>query len=318
MFWSYCVCAISYLHKYFFSAWFAFQSLWLSAKKNLLMLKQHQLASWGHLRVHRWSSLCRPRGELEHCQPGIALRGTLDVCWPWQCVTHLHNQTDKAGLAGGQQQHKSEDLTYTHNMAEIREHSHMHSGQVTMETTPPREPSSSHPLSVLQCPSQTGTTAVCMCVCVCFNCYHFAVSLQKVQLRGTSKGIMSLSCQWKHICVCVCVCGFSADFVLFIINPVLQWIHIMAYFIKSIVIKHVLPNTKLTNVYRTFLNKFLLFSRHLWVPDVCVCLYLQLSTQLLRNRKLLLVCGGWSWARMRTKAEIIPSSTSLVHLFSFV
>lgn len=79
-----------------------------------------------------------------------------------------------------------------------------------METTPPREPSPSHPLSVLRCPSQTGTTALSVCG-VCFNYYHFPVSLEKVQLRATSEGIMFLNVTFltaKALCVC------DADFVL--------------------------------------------------------------------------------------------------------
>lgn len=262
--------------------------------------------------------LCRLRGELEHCQPGRALWGTPGVCWPWQCVAHLHNQTDKPGLAGGQQQDKSEDPTYTHNMAGIHKrrpahahtttHTHMHSGQVVMETTPPREPLPSHPLYVLRCPSQTGTTAVC--VCVCLNYYHFLASLEEVQPRGTSKGIMYL---WKD-CVCVGVCVTQ---LLYILIPPSE--ESKSWFSKKCTaIESVLPKIKQTIIYSTFwtssqsssnLCVFVCVFVYICNSSYSVIFYWEMSAGVwgleLREEKERL-------AKMRTKAGLIPSSTLLV------
>lgn len=125
----------------------------------------------------------RLMGELEHCQLGRALWAMPVVCWPWQCVAHLHNQTDKPGLAGGQQRDKSEDPTYTTWQ--------WCANPCTQARLSWQQPllGSPHSFTPFMSYNVLHKLGQLLCVFVCFKYYCCPVPLQKVQLRGMSKGM---------------------------------------------------------------------------------------------------------------------------------
>lgn len=166
------------------------------------------LTSWGHFRVYCGSMLCRLRGELGPCRVSAG---------PGRSCSDRTRQINP-----GQQEDSSRIRAQIPNIHTTRQGftnagPHMHSGQVAMETTPPRELSSSHALPVVRCPSQTGTTAACSCVSTTIT-FHFSVTLKKVKPRGTSKVIIDLPfLSLKASCACACAilscvfCVYQSD-----------------------------------------------------------------------------------------------------------